>query len=534
MINIPCGNEPLTTPECSPDCDEAIRELRERVGEMTDKLNTIEEGAQVNPPIDNSMSNSSPNAVENQVITQYVNEYGIALGSDAPLVGGAIVGDAVLGGATSLVLERPDGTEDSVDIQGSGAVSVSAQNDVLTIDVPTGIIAQLEAGLDTTNRAWAADVLHDWLETRITQIPADQFLDLAKTTFVNPFTWSNVLYPGSINPNLDGKPVLVLALTDGTNTTYSFLNMEDLVHIKNIVDGNAASSLRQISAQSDNSSYTQGVASATFGIGTKASGVGAFAEGNGTTASGDYSHAEGGGAQAVGAGAHAEGGGTIASLQYAHAEGYYTQATKGNAHAEGERTLASDTNAHAEGYYTKATGTHSHAEGYQCEANGYVSHAQGIGTLADSPVQNVFGQYNISDTNNQYFEIVGNGTSNSTRSNVRTLDKTGNEILAGKLTVGVNPVDNMDVATKQYVDQHAGGGTSITVTLASANWNGNSQTVTATGVTASNTVIISPAPSNIDDYGDAGIYCSAQSSNSLTFACASTPSNNISVNILIM
>lgn len=49
-------------------------------------------------------------------------------------------------------------------------------------------------------------------------------------------------------------------------------------------------------------------------------------------------------------------------------------------------------------------------------------------------------------------EIVGKGTGNSARSNARTLDWSGNEVLAGKLTVGTSPTANMDVTTKQYVD----------------------------------------------------------------------------------
>jgi len=74
----------------------------------------------------------------------------------------------------------------------------------------------------------------------------------------------------------------------------------------------------------------------------------------------------------------------------------------------------------------------------------------------------------------------------------------------------------------------------ITVTLASANWSNNEITVTATWVTASNTVIVSPDPSSITDYTDAKIYCSAQGTDSLTFTCDTEPSNDIDVNIVIL
>lgn len=73
----------------------------------------------------------------------------------------------------------------------------------------------------------------------------------------------------------------------------------------------------------------------------------------------------------------------------------------------------------------------------------------------------------------------------------------------------------------------------ITVTLTVAGWNNKTQTVTATGVTASNDVIVTPAPTSMEDYTDATIYCTGQWSNSLTFTCDSTPTSNITVNVMI-
>lgn len=74
----------------------------------------------------------------------------------------------------------------------------------------------------------------------------------------------------------------------------------------------------------------------------------------------------------------------------------------------------------------------------------------------------------------------------------------------------------------------------ITVTLTSAWWSSNSQTVSATGVTASNTVIVSPAPDDIADYADCGVYGYWQWSWTLTFKCDTAPSGDIVVNVLIM
>ena len=74
----------------------------------------------------------------------------------------------------------------------------------------------------------------------------------------------------------------------------------------------------------------------------------------------------------------------------------------------------------------------------------------------------------------------------------------------------------------------------LVITLTSAWWTNNEQTVTATGVTANNSIIISPVPTDISDYADAKIYCSAQGTDSLTFTCDTAPSNDIEVNVLVL
>lgn len=59
--------------------------------------------------------------------------------------------------------------------------------------------------------------------------PAELFLDQAKTEFVGNFTFSQETYPGATDPNLNGKPVMVLAVKGDDTTTYSFLDMAALV-----------------------------------------------------------------------------------------------------------------------------------------------------------------------------------------------------------------------------------------------------------------------------------------------------------------
>jgi len=211
-------------------------------------------------------------------------------------------------------------------------------------------------------------------------------------------------------------------------------------------------------------------------------------------ASGMYSHSEGMNCIAAGQATHAEGYGTRSEGYYSHAEGdssvangYY------GAHSEGSKTLASGNyGSHAEGNETVASGGNgAHSEGSKTLAEGLSSHAEGIGTIARKAAEHVSGMYNEEDSeayelpypnwvSNQpysvgdivvrygtdvyeciqdttgttwmdtrywkklysvpsglgkYAEVIGNGFSDSMRSNARRLDWHGNEELAGNLTV---------------------------------------------------------------------------------------------------
>lgn len=72
------------------------------------------------------------------------------------------------------------------------------------------------------------------------------------------------------------------------------------------------------------------------------------------------------------------------------------------------------------------------------------------------------------------------------------------------------------------------------VTLPLTGWTNNSQSIYVFDVTLINDIVVSPSPSNVEDYINAGIVCIAQSSNSLTFKCNTTPTSDISVNIAIL
>lgn len=73
----------------------------------------------------------------------------------------------------------------------------------------------------------------------------------------------------------------------------------------------------------------------------------------------------------------------------------------------------------------------------------------------------------------------------------------------------------------------------IQVTLTSSGWSGGAQTVSATHVTATNSVIVSPIPAHQDAYSTAGILCTEQAAGTLKFTCTSDPTSNITVNVYI-
>lgn len=60
-------------------------------------------------------------------------------------------------------------------------------------------------------------------------LPEEMFLDQAKTVFVESFVWSDTAYPGSTNPSLEGKPVMVLAVKGDNSVNYSFISLEKLI-----------------------------------------------------------------------------------------------------------------------------------------------------------------------------------------------------------------------------------------------------------------------------------------------------------------
>ena len=268
---------------------------------------------------------------------------------------------------------------------------------------------------------------------------------------------------------------------------------------------------------SGNSSHAEGTQ-------TEASGMHSHAEGGSTYAIGQWSHAEGNQTSSIGQGCHTEGSMTTAGqngyvIRSKRSEivdgvtiGYYTfNSTEG--YSVGDRislgtgakirqltsfynnfaeiiSINTDTNeigvdnyidytdkvgviykfnSEFDSYYGDTIiGQYSHAEGGYTIAGGDYSHAEGYYTIGTGKYSHTEGKYNAIDKYNNYAHIVGNGISETARSNAHTLDWDGNAWFAGNVTVGgtynseTGVVDGAkELATKEYVDSKSTGAYTI-------------------------------------------------------------------------
>lgn len=203
---------------------------------------------------------------------------------------------------------------------------------------------------------------------------------------------------------------------------------EELLHIENGIYNNSENmALREIYEDSAVSfgrkaGTAKGTGSVAFGANLEASGYHSGVFGANNTASAPYSGAFGISNTVSGNSGFVEGASNIVS--------------GANAHGEGANNKAEGSCSHTEGVSNEAGGPYSHTEGAGGKAGGMASHTEGGGSIAGGDFQHVQGKYNIEDTEGTYAHIVGNGGSDTERSNAHTLDWNGNAWFAGDITNG--------------------------------------------------------------------------------------------------
>ena len=354
------------------------------------------------------------------------------------------------------------GGETSIDVVADATNKVAVPSEMLAMDIGNAI----EVSVYGSNGDGVI-LCSDWLQLFHIEDGADPSGD--ESTDPTLPIWAQILdMIGSLDElETTGKSNLVAAVNETVADISTKMDKADPV-------GTGTFSMNR------KADTTIGKYSSTLGGGCIASGDYSHAEGQGTEASGSYSHAEGKSTLASGYNgshaegnyskatwncAHAEGSGTEASAYGAHAEGCSAVASGSyGSHAEGGSTKAEGESSHAEGYGAKALGDRSHAEGYYTVASGNMSHTEGYYTTAQGKSQHVQGEFNVLDTEGtttsrgRYAHIVGNGESDSARSNAHTLDWDGNAWYAGDVYVGGTSQDDAarlattdDVAKKQDI-----------------------------------------------------------------------------------
>lgn len=70
--------------------------------------------------------------------------------------------------------------------------------------------------------------------------------------------------------------------------------------------------------------------------------------------------------------------------------------------------------------------------------------------------------------------------------------------------------------------------------LPASGWSSNQQTVSVSGVTEDNTVIVGADPAYYTAYAEGNVRCTGQGSGTLTFECEETPTADLQANVLIL
>lgn len=104
-------------------------------------------------------------------------------------------------------------------------------------------------------------------------------------------------------------------------------------------------------------------------------------------------------------------------------------------------------------------------------------------------------------------------------------------------TLGGVKVDGTTITANDGVISAVGGGGGVSyatqaVRIPVSEWSGTTATVSASVATTTNDVIVAPAPESVSAWASAGIYCSAQGSGTLTFACTTAPTVAVTANVM--
>ena len=180
----------------------------------------------------------------------------------------------------------------------------------------------------------------------------------------------------------------------------------------------------------------------------------------------------------------------------------------------------------------------TNAEIYQAYQNGYAVFAKIDGILSiplfqvysvsDEYYAAIFSSYNLVGMITIMFSIDGQIVVQS-----QGIDSSDISFTPG--TTGLT-ADNVQDAIEEVNEKIPSAPKSVTVTLPASAWSSNTQTVTVSGVLADESAqLIQPMPAiaSQNAYISAGVICSGQAANQLTFTCSTTPTEDISLYVVL-
>jgi len=125
----------------------------------------------------------------------------------------------------------------------------------------------------------------------------------------------------------------------------------------------------------------------------------------------------------------------------------------------------------------------------------------------------------------------GSGTSYARSNHVHPTDTSRQATLVSG--TNIKTVNNESLLGSGNISVGGATYSTVAVQIATSAWSGTTATVSVTGVTASNDVIVAPAPASTSAWASAGIYCSAQGAGTLTFTCSTVPSEAVTANVMV-
>lgn len=164
------------------------------------------------------------------------------------------------------------------------------------------------------------------------------------------------------------------------------------------------------------------------------------------------------------------------------------------------------------------------AEVYKTYQDGYAVFAK-VGKGSVFSVFPIASAYIISD----FYYVIFSAITQTTATLITITDGSGTDVT----TVFSQNFSDL-YAKQEYVD--AMKPKSVSITLPASGWSSNTQTVTVSGVLADETAqLIQPMPAiaSQNAYISAGVICSGQAANQLSFTCSTTPTEDISLYVVL-